>query len=181
MSRIGKMPIEIPGGVKVDLADGVVKVTGPKGSLSQEFNGPIELQVEDKQLLVKATENSKVSNSKRGLYRALINNMVLGVTKGFEKVLLIKGVGYRAEVQGKELVLNLGFSHQVKYELPPNIEIEAQDRQTKLIIRGIDKQLVGQVAAKIRSFRPPDSYKGKGIRYEDERVSLKAGKAGKKT
>ena len=180
MSGIGKLPITIPSDVKVNLSEGLVKVTGPQGSLEQEIVGPVELELKDNELLVKRNDSSKLSNARQGLYRALIQNMIVGVTEGFTKVLQITGVGYRAEVKGNDVLLNLGFSHQIKYPLPPNIKVDVEDRQTKLIIKGIDKQLVGQVAAKIRDFRPPDSYKGKGIRYEGERVSLKAGKAAKK-
>jgi large subunit ribosomal protein L6 len=181
MARIGKMPIIIPAGVKLDLADGILQVTGPKGTLKQEIMGPIELDLNETQLVVKRKDSSKNANARQGLYRALISNMIHGVTKGYKKVLIIKGVGYRAEVKGKEIILTLGYSHQIKYQLPENIEAEDQDRMTKLIIRGVDKQLVGQVAAQIRDFRHPDSYKGKGIQYEGERIILKAGKAGQKT
>ncbi len=180
MSRIGKMPIDIPKDAKVELVNGLVKVSGPKGALEQKVAGPIEVEFKDEQIHVKRLDNTRDSNAFQGLYRALIQNMFIGVTTGFKKVLLITGVGYRADMQGKELLLNLGYSHQIKYPLPPNITIDVEERQTKMIINGIDKQVVGQVAAKIRSFRPPDPYKAKGIKYEGERISLKAGKAGKK-
>lgn len=178
MSRIGKLPVAIPTGVKVSLVGNKMTVQGPKGSLSQELHERMVIAVEDGQVLVARPSDEKSDAALHGLTRSLINNMVVGVTAGFEKTLLISGVGYRAEVSGKVLTLALGYSHPVVYALPDGISVEVE-KQTKLTVQGIDKQLVGSAAAKIRSFRKPEPYKGKGIKYADEKIVRKAGKAGK--
>ena len=177
MSRIGKQPVAIPAGVKVVLNAGEVWVQGPKGKLSRTFPGGVDVTVEASQVLVAAPEGG--SRALQGLVRTLVANMVQGVTEGFERVLEINGVGYRAEAKGKTLNLSLGYSHPIDYPLPEGISVEVE-KQTKIMVRGIDKELVGATAAKIRSFRSPEPYKGKGIKYSDERILRKVGKAGKK-
>lgn len=179
MSRIGKLPIEIPQGVKVTCSGGAVKVEGPKGTLSRPLTSGVEVEVNDKALFVKRADETLKARAAHGLTRTLINNMVTGVTKGFETVLEISGVGYRAEAKGDVLNLSLGYSHPVNFKLPQGITVEVE-KMTKVMVRGIDKELVGQTAAKIRSFRGPEPYKGKGIRYADETILRKAGKTGKK-
>lgn len=178
MSRIGKLPVAIPAGVKVSLDGNKMTVQGPKGSLTQNLHERMSIAVETEQIVVNRSTDSKGDTALHGLTRALINNMVVGVTTGFKKDLEINGVGYRAEISGKVLTLSLGYSHPVVYELPEGISVEIE-KQTKLSVSGIDKQLVGSAAAKIRSFRKPEPYKGKGIKYADERIVRKAGKAGK--
>jgi large subunit ribosomal protein L6 len=178
MSRIGKLPVAIPAGVKVSLDGNKMTVQGPKGTLSQELHERISIAVETEQIVLTRSTDEKQDNALHGLTRALINNMVVGVTTGFQKEMEINGVGYRAEISGKVLTLSLGYSHPVVYELPEGISVEVE-KQTKLTVKGIDKQLVGSAAAKIRSFRKPEPYKGKGIKYADERIVRKAGKAGK--
>lgn len=179
MSRIGVLPIAIPAGVTVDVKPELVSVKGPKGELSQSYSSEVTVEVDDQQVIVRRKDDSKVSKSKHGLYRNLIRNMVTGVSEGFTKSLLINGVGYRAEVQDKILVLNLGYSNPVDYPIPEDLSITV-DGPTKVIVSGISKQKVGQVASEIRSIRPPEPYKGKGVRYEDEYVRRKVGKAGVK-
>lgn len=179
MSRIGKLPIEIPKGVKINFVDSVLTVQGPNGKLSRQIMPCVTLNITEASLEV--TRNDEVSSSRaaHGLTRTLINNMVTGVTKGFQTDLEINGVGYRAEVKGKELVLSLGFSHPVNFPIPEGIVIEVE-KMTKLSVKGFDKEMVGQTAAKIRSFRGPEPYKGKGIKYANETILRKAGKTGKK-
>ncbi|TZE82734.1 50S ribosomal protein L6 [Calorimonas adulescens] len=180
MSRIGKKPIAIPQGVQVDISENnIVRVKGPKGELTQAFNKNMIIEKADNAILVKRPDDSKFNHSLHGLTRTLIANMIEGVTKGYEKSLDIVGVGYRASKQGNKLVLNLGYSHPIEIEEEPGIEI-AVDGSNKIIVKGIDKQRVGQVAAMIRDKRRPDVYKGKGIRYTGEVVRLKEGKTGKK-
>lgn len=174
MSRIGKAPIAIPAGVDVNTQSGVVTVKGPGGQMSLDLVSGIELKQEDGQIMVDAGEDSKLQ-AMAGTTRALVNNMVTGVTSGFEKKLTIIGVGYRAKAQGKVLNLQLGYSHDINYELPEGVTAETPT-QTEIIVKGIDKQKVGQAAANIRSFRPPEPYKGKGIRYADEHVVRKQAK-----
>lgn len=178
MSRIGKLPVAIPAGVKVALDGQTMTVKGPKGTLIQQLHERMIVAVEADQIIVNRPSEEKSDCALHGLTRSLINNMVIGVTTGFKKDLEINGVGYRAEVSGKTLTLALGYSHPVVYELPAGISVEVE-KQTKLTVSGIDKQLVGSAAAKIRSFRGPEPYKGKGIKYADERIVRKAGKAGK--
>lgn len=176
MSRIGKKPISIPTGVTVSVDGDSVGVKGPKGSLTQTLVRHISVTVEDNQVLVHRANDSRMARANHGLIRALLNNMVVGVSKGFEKKLAVKGVGYRVDVRGSKLVLNLGFSHPIEYAIPSDIKIEV-DRANNISVTGVDKQRVGQVAAVLRNFRKPDRYKGKGVRYADERILLKAGKS----
>lgn len=178
MSRIGKMPIALPQGTKVSLSGHTLTVQGPKGKLSRTLHSRVSLAVESDQILVHPATEEKDDRALQGLTRSLVNNMVVGVTKGYERVLEITGVGYRAEAKGNMLNLSLGYSHPIEYALPEGISAEVE-KQTKITVRGIDKELVGAAAAKIRSFRSPEPYKGKGIRYSDERILRKAGKTGK--
>ncbi|WP_054251588.1 50S ribosomal protein L6 [Neofamilia massiliensis] len=179
MSRIGKLPIEIPAGVDVKVSDdNVVEVKGNLGTLSQQIDKDLLVKVEDGQIIVERPSDSKEHRSIHGLYRTLINNMIEGVTKGYQKELEIIGTGYRAAKTGKTLNLTLGFSHPLDLEDPEGIEVEVPSANS-IIVKGIDKQQVGQYAAKIRSYRQPEPYKGKGIRYKDEYVARKVGKTGK--
>lgn len=180
MSRIGRKPIQLPEGVEVKLQDRVVILKGPKGQLSYTLPDGIGITIENKRVFV--TRNSDTSKQKalHGLARSLISNMITGVSQGFTKSLQIYGVGYRAQVAGNKLILNIGYSHPVEFELPEDIKATVDEKQTTITLYGIDKYLVGQVAAKLRSIRPPDPYKGKGIRYADEVLKLKPGKTGKK-
>lgn len=175
MSRIGNKPVEIPEGVEVDVEPGRVKVKGPKGELTQEVSRDMTIKVEDGTLTVERPTDRGPHRALHGLTRSLVQNMVIGVTDGYEKHLELQGVGYRAQAKGKGLELALGFSHPVVVEAPSGIEFEVPE-PTAIVIRGIDKQQVGQVAADIRDKRPPEPYKGKGIRYRDERVLRKVGK-----
>ena len=179
MSRIGKLPIEIPKGVKINFVDSVLTVQGPNGKLSRVIMPCVTLNISETSLEVTRNDEATSSRAAHGLTRTLINNMVTGVTKGFQTDLEINGVGYRAEVKGKELVLSLGYSHPVNFPIPEGIAIEVE-KMTKLSVKGYDKEMVGQTAAKIRSFRGPEPYKGKGIKYADETILRKAGKTGKK-
>ena len=179
MSRIGYMPIPIPDGVEIQIEGQRVRVKGPKGELEQSFRSELTIEEEDGTVLV--TRNSEEPGVKalHGLTRSLLNNMVVGTSDGFEKTLEVHGVGYRAELKGKSLVLSVGFSHLVEVSPPDGIQFEVDTRPGIIKVRGIDKQLVGQVAADIRKVRPPEPYKGKGVRYQGEYVRRKAGKAGK--
>lgn len=179
MSRIGKKPIAIPQNVQVEMQDNVLKVKGPKGELTRELRKEINVTIEDGQIQVTRDSDDKLYRSLHGLTRTLIANMVNGVTNGFDRALEISGVGYRAQKQGDKLVLQMGYSHPVEMPAIPGIEIEVP-APTKVIVKGIDKELVGQVAANIRKVREPEPYKGKGIRYADEVVRRKVGKTGKK-
>jgi len=179
MSRIGKLPIEIPKGVKINFVDSVLTVQGPNGKLSRVIMPCVTLNMSETSLEVTRNDEATSSRAAHGLTRTLINNMVTGVTKGFQTDLEINGVGYRAEVKGKELVLSLGYSHPVNFPIPEGIAIEVE-KMTKLSVKGYDKEMVGQTAAKIRSFRGPEPYKGKGIKYANETILRKAGKTGKK-
>jgi len=176
MSRIGKKPIPIPKGVKVEKTNGILKVSGPKGELSTKVHPRIEVEITTDNVLVKRKSDSRMDKTLHGLWRSLINNMIIGVSQGYSKKLEIVGIGYRAELKGKALVLYLGYSHPIIFIPPDGVKIEVP-QPTNIIVSGIDKQLVGQVAAKIRSFRPSEPYKGKGIRYEGEVIRMKAGKA----
>ncbi len=178
MSRIGKMPVALPKGVQVSIDGTTVKVKGPKGELAQTFHPDMTIKQEDGQIVVTRPDDSAY-DAMHGMVRAMINNMVKGVAEGFSKTLEIEGVGYRGELQGKNLVLTLGFSHPVPVEPPPGITFVVDKSQRVITIEGADKQMVGQVAANIRGLRPPEPYKGKGIRYQGEKVRRKAGKAGK--
>ena len=173
MSRIAKAPIELPSGVEIKFNETEVSVKGPKGNLVQALHANVSLEQEDKTITVKPANDSDVPMA--GTFRSLVNNMVVGVSDGFEKKLTLVGVGYRAQVQGSKLTLALGFSHPIEYVAPEGITIECPS-QTEIAVKGCDKQKVGQVASEIRSFRPPEPYKGKGVRYSDERVVRKEAK-----
>lgn len=178
MSRIGKQPVPIPAGVEVNVGDSEVVVKGPKGQLSQPLLPGIRINVDNGHVVVERTSDEKRHRAMHGLARSLVANMVEGVTKGYQKNLELKGVGYRAQMQGKNLVLSVGYSHPVEIAPPEGIELEVP-QPTKIVVKGIDKQLVGQVAADIRAVRPPEPYLGKGIMYEGERIRRKAGKSGR--
>jgi large subunit ribosomal protein L6 len=175
MSRIGRLPIEVPGGVDVQLEPGVVRVKGPKGELSQQVSPDMRFERDDSQLRVSRPTDRKDHRALHGLTRTLVYNMIVGVTEGFEKRLEIQGVGYRANLRGKTLELALGYSHPVRIDAPEGIEFEVPV-PTQVVVRGIDKQAVGEVAARIRKARPPEPYKGKGVRYAGEYVARKVGK-----
>lgn len=175
MSRIANNPVSIPKGVEVSINGRDLNVKGSKGNLSMTLHQLVEIAEEEGALQLKASNNSKESRSLAGTFRSLVSNMVVGVSDGFQKTLELQGVGYRAQAQGKKLNLSLGFSHPVVYEAPEGIEIETPS-QTQIIVKGIDKQVVGQVAAEIRAYRPPEPYKGKGVRYSDEYVKRKEAK-----
>ena len=179
MSRIGRLPIQIPDKVSVEVQDQAVTVKGPKGTLSMSAHPAINVQVKDQQVLCARPSDEKFHKALHGLTRSLIANMVEGVTKGFERKLELVGVGYRASLLGKNVNIALGYSHPILYPVPAGIKIDIKD-QTQLTVSGIDKQLVGAVAAKLRSFRPPEPYKGKGVKYAEERIRRKAGKTGAK-
>lgn len=179
MSRIGKKPIEITNGVTVTKSGDVLKVKGPKGELSSKFHPKIGIEIKDSEIIVKRPDDSKENKALHGLTRALIQNMVTGVTKEYKKTLDVVGVGYRVELKGKNLLFNIGYSHPIYFMPPDGIKLETPT-PTQIIVTGIDKQLVGMVASKIRSIRKPEPYKGKGIKYSDEQIQRKAGKtAGK--
>jgi large subunit ribosomal protein L6 len=175
MSRIGRLPIPIPDSVDVQIDEGLVVVKGPKGELQQAVSRDLSFEREDSKLVVKRPTDRGEHRALHGLTRSLVNNMVEGVTNGFEKRLEIQGVGYRAQLKGKTLELALGFSHPVRIDAPDGIEFEVP-APTQVIVRGIDKQVVGEIAARIRKFRPPEPYKGKGVRYAGEHVARKVGK-----
>ena len=175
MSRIANKPVELPKGVELNLAGQEIKAKGPKGELSMSLHPEVELNIEEGEARVKAKSGSKFAVAMSGTTRALLNNLVTGVNTGFEKKLELVGVGYRAKASGKSLNLTLGFSHPVDYPVPEGIEIQTPS-QTEIIVKGIDKQKVGQVAAEIRAYRPPEPYKGKGVRYSDEHVVRKEAK-----
>lgn len=181
MSRIGKQPIVVPKGVTVTIDGCSVAVKGPKGELSRVLSPLVRVSQVEGELLVERVDDERQSRAQHGLSRTLVSNMVEGVTKGYEEILSMLGVGYKAQLQGKSLLINIGFSHPVLREPPAGIafDVEVGKGSTRLFVRGIDKQLVGQTAAEIRAIRPPEPYKGKGIRYENEVVRKKMGKAGK--
>lgn len=179
MSRIGKLPITVPAGVKVDIQPGAICVEGPKGKLCQNYTANVKIELNDGVLTVVRVDETKASNAAQGLYRNLINNMVVGVTTGFSKNLIITGVGFRAEVQGNLLVMNLGYSSDFIAMIPENLTVTVEG-QNKVVVSGIDKQAVGEFCAQIRKLRKPEPYKGKGIRYETETIRRKVGKSGVK-
>ena len=179
MSRIGRLPIPLPDRVTVEIQGSHVRVSGPKGELSRSFDPDMAISQEDGRLVVQRPTDSRRHRAMHGLTRALLANMVFGVTEGYSKILDIHGVGYRAEVQGEKLVMQLGYSHPVEIEPPPGIAFEVERGGRAITVLGIDKELVGEVAARVRRQRPPEPYKGKGVRYRGERVRRKAGKAGK--
>ncbi len=179
MSRIGRMPVPVPDGVQVTINGSEVTVKGPKGELTRRFHPDMQITLEDGQIKVSRPTDQRHHRALHGLTRALIANMVTGVSEGFEKVLWIEGVGYRAEQAGDKIIMHLGYSHTIEVEPPPGIKFTVEERGRKVIVSGIDKELVGQIAANIRKLRPPEPYKGKGVRYIDEVVRRKAGKGGK--
>ena len=179
MSKVGKLPVAIPAGVTVNVANGLISVKGPKGELKQNYHEEIDIKVEGTNVVLATKNDAKQTNAYHGLYRSLINNMVKGVTDGFTKTLVITGVGYRAEVKGKELVMNLGYSRDYIAIIPDGLTVVATP-DGKLTVTGIDKQLVGEFCSQIRKLRKPEPYKGKGIRYETEVIRRKVGKTGVK-
>lgn len=176
MSRIGKKPVTVPKGVTVQVSDSVLKVKGPKGELAATLHPAVSFDTGAEEVLVRVSGSGGTYEALHGLWRALLNNMVVGVTKGYEKKLEIVGVGYRAEMKGANIQLVLGFSHPILFKPPQGIKIETPT-PTSIVVSGMDKQLVGQIAAKLRAFRPPEPYKGKGVKYENEYIRRKAGKA----
>ena len=179
MSRVGKKPITIPEKTKLDYQNRILTVQGPKGSLTQEIHPAVELKIEDGSVTVELQKEDKKSNAIRGMTRSLVANMITGVDQGFERVLEIHGIGYRAEAKGDSLLLNLGYSHPIDFKLPQGIAAVVE-RNNVIKLTGIDKQQLGQAAASIRALRPPEPYKGKGIKYAEEMIRRKAGKAGTK-
>jgi large subunit ribosomal protein L6 len=179
VSRIGRMPVVIPSGVEVNIDGSLVRVKGPRGEMSRSFPVAMGIEIADGQVLVKRPTDERMHRALHGMTRALINNMVVGVSTGFEKILEVNGVGYRAEVSGTNLMLFVGYSHPVKVEPPEGIRFDVDAKTRQIKVQGYDKELVGQVAADIRKVRPPEPYKGKGIKYLDEKIRRKAGKTGK--
>jgi large subunit ribosomal protein L6 len=179
MSKVGKLPVSIPAGVTVSVDSGIVTVKGAKGELKQAVNNKVTVEVKGSEVVVNPVDNSKAANAAHGLYRVLINNMVIGVSQGFSKTLIINGVGYRAEVKGKELVMNLGYSNDFIAIIPEGLTVTT-DPSGKITIAGIDKQRVGEFSAQLRTLRMPEPYKGKGIRYDNEVIRRKVGKTGVK-
>lgn len=179
MSRVGKLPVQIPEAVKVTVSHDSFTVEGPKGSMTQPYEPQVNISVEDGLGTVTRRNESKRARSMHGLYRQLLQNMVTGVNEGFSRALLITGVGFRAEVAGQSVMLNLGYSNPIEFVVPDGITVEA-DGPTRLVVKGIDKSLVGKVASEIRSLRPPEPYKGKGVKYEQELIRRKVGKSGVK-
>ncbi|MGD0886514.1 MAG: 50S ribosomal protein L6 [Thermodesulfovibrionales bacterium] len=180
MSRIGKKPIDVPKGVDITVDGNTVQVKGPKGQLSWRHPERVSVLLREGKVLVQRSGDLKQDKSLHGLTRSLVSNMVTGVSQGYERVMEISGVGYRAQVQGSKITFTLGYSHPIEYQLPEGVSAAVDQRQTTLTLKGIDKQQIGQIAANIRALRPPDIYKGKGVRYAGERIKLKVGKAGKK-
>lgn len=179
MSRIGRLPVDIPGGVQVELTGSNVHVKGPKGELQREFSSLIGIKMENNQLNITRNSEDPAERALHGTTRAVLANMIHGVSKGFEVILVVEGVGYRAEMEGKNLTLFVGYSHPVKMDPPEGVAFETDAKTRQIKVMGFDKELVGQVAANIRKVRPPEPYHGKGLRYLGERVRRKAGKAGK--
>jgi large subunit ribosomal protein L6 len=179
MSRVGKNPIEVPDKVKIDFKDPLLEVTGPNGALSMNVSSKVKLEIEEKEIRVTPVDNHRKTRAAHGLMRSLINNMVVGVSQGFQKSLEIQGVGYRAESDGKNLTLVVGYSHPIKMIAPDDLTIEVE-KNNVVHVKGIDKQRVGEMAARIRRIRKPEPYSGKGIRYVGEQVRRKVGKAGAK-
>ncbi len=177
MSRLGKIPLKLPAGVKVNVASGAVHVEGPKGKLSMPMGAGLQIKVDDSGVIVGRPDDSREARSRQGLVRTLVRNMITGVSQGYSKVLELQGVGYRADARGLEVHLTLGFSHPIVYTLPEGVTAKVEN-QTLITLAGVDRRLVGEVAADIRKLRPVEPYKGKGVRYRDEQVRRKAGKAG---
>ncbi|MFL5263903.1 MAG: 50S ribosomal protein L6 [Anaeromyxobacteraceae bacterium] len=178
MSRVGKLPVKIPDKVKVSVANGDIKVEGPKGKMHFPFNPIVKVEVAGNEVRVTRPDESRQAKGLHGLTRTLVNNAVFGVTKGYERVLEISGVGFKAEVKGKDVNFTLGFSHPVVFRLPDGVTAEVDPKQTRLTVKGVDKHQLGLTAAKIRALRPPEPYKGKGIKYAEETVRRKEGKTG---
>jgi large subunit ribosomal protein L6 len=177
VSRIGRLPVKIPKGIKVSAQNGLLQVEGPKGKIAQGFSPEVAVKVEGDSVVVTRSDDSKKSKSLHGLYRNLIKNAMIGLSDGFSRILVISGVGYKAEVKGKNLVLTLGYSTPIEYPIPEGVSMEVE-ANTRITVRGADKQKIGQICSEIRSFRPIEPYKGKGIRYDAERVRRKVGKSG---
>jgi large subunit ribosomal protein L6 len=177
MSRIGRLPVKIPKGVKVTVQDGRVLLESAKGKVTQEYTSEVAVKVDGDSVVVTRADDSRKAKSLHGLYRNLLKNTLIGLSEGFARTLVISGVGYKAEVKGKSLVLNLGYSTPIEYPIPPGVAMEV-DANTKITVKGADRQQVGQIASEIRSFRPVEPYKGKGIKYENEYVRRKVGKSG---
>jgi len=177
MSRIGKQPIPVPVDIKIDISGQKISVSGKKGSLEREILPELEVSMKDQEIIVNNRDNSKRTNAFRGMTRSLINNMVIGVNEGFKKALVVEGVGYKVNISGKTLTLNVGYSNPVEFAIPEGVQINV-DGTNKIIVESIDKELLGLTTAKIREIRKPEPYKGKGIRYEDEHIVRKVGKAG---
>jgi large subunit ribosomal protein L6 len=177
MSRIGKQPIPVPADIKIDIKGQKISVSGKKGNLEREILPELEISMKDQEIIVETRDNSKRTNAFRGMTRSLINNMVVGVNEGFKKTLIVEGVGYKVNMSGKTLTLNVGYSNPVEFPVPEGIQINV-DGTNKIIVESIDKELLGLTTAKIREIRKPEPYKGKGIRYEDEHIVRKVGKAG---
>lgn len=176
MSKIGNMPVQVPKGVELKISGHSLKVKGPKGELAQDFHESLEIVQEENVIVVKRSSDDRITRSLHGLTRALIQNMVTGVTDGYSKTLELVGVGYRAEMQGKLLVLSVGYSHPILFRAPDGVNLEVIPKENKIVISGIDKQLVGAMAAEIRRVRPPEPFKGKGVKYSGEQIRRKAGK-----
>ena len=179
MSRIGKQPVTLPTGVQVDIQGSTVKIKGPKGELTREFSPKVKIEMADGKVVVLRPSDEPAMRALHGTTRAILHNMVVGVSAGFSKLLQIEGVGYRAEMKGKQLVMALGYSHPVEVDPPSGIAFAVDEKTRVITISGADRELVGQVAADVRAWRPPEPYKGKGVRYVGEHVRRKAGKAGK--
>lgn len=177
MSRIGKQPIPVPGDIKVDIKGQIITVSGKNGKLEREILPELEISVKDEQIIVENRDNSKRTNAFRGMTRSLVNNMVIGVSEGFKKTLVVEGVGYKVNIAGKTLTLNVGYSNPVEFSVPEGVQINV-DGNNKIIVESNDKELLGLTTARIREIRKPEPYKGKGIRYEDEHIVRKVGKAG---
>jgi large subunit ribosomal protein L6 len=180
MSRIGKKPVDIPSGVHIDINDSVIKVKGPKGELSWLFPEGVKIAADSGEITVERSSDKKTDRALHGLARSMVSNMVTGVSQGYKKVLEMRGIGYKGQLKGNRLVFSLGYSHQIEYDLPQGVIAATDEKQTAITLSGVDKQLLGQVAANLRKLRSPDAYKGKGVRYSGERIKLKAGKTGKK-
>lgn len=177
MSRIGKQPISVPGDIKVDIKGQIITVSGKNGKLEREVMPELEVSMKDQEIIVENRDNSKRTNAFRGMTRSLVNNMVIGVSEGFKKTLVVEGVGYKVNMAGKTLTLNVGYSNPIEFPVPEGVQINV-DGSNKIIVESNDKELLGLTSAKIREIRKPEPYKGKGIRYEDEHIVRKVGKAG---
>ena len=178
MSRVGKIPVKIPEKVKVSVSDRLVKVEGPKGKMSFPVNPIMKVEVAGSEVKVARPDESRLSKSLHGLTRTLVKNAITGVTEGYERQLEINGVGFKAEAKGKEIVFTVGYSHQVRFDLPEGVTAEVDPKQTRITVRSVDKQLIGMTVAKMRSLRVPEPYKGKGIKYAEEIIRRKEGKTG---